>query len=135
MNRKPTYDELEKRVKELEKESLESKAAEEELSVAYDALNSSVNGVIITNLEGGITYVNPAFLRIFGYTEKAEVLGKNAADLFPGEEVKRFADVKAIIDPIDDKIMAVLKTTEMLMGNDEYCTNYLKGVRAGQIVS
>ena len=41
----------------------------------------------------------------------------------------------AIIDPIDDRIMAVLKTTEMLMGNDEYCGNYLKGVRAGQIVS
>jgi len=41
----------------------------------------------------------------------------------------------AIIDPIDDKIMAVLKTTEMLMGNDEYCSNYLKSVRAGQIVS
>jgi len=41
----------------------------------------------------------------------------------------------AIIDPIDDKIMGVLKTTEMLMGNDEYCSSYLKGVRAGQIVS
>ena len=41
----------------------------------------------------------------------------------------------AIIDPIDGKIMAVLQTTEMLMGNDEHCTNYLKGVRAGQIVS
>jgi len=41
----------------------------------------------------------------------------------------------AIIDPIDNSIMAVLKTTEMLMGNDEYCANYLKGVRAGQIVS
>jgi len=41
----------------------------------------------------------------------------------------------AIIDPIDDKIMAVLKTTEMLMGNDEYCASYLKRVRAGQIVS
>jgi cobalamin-dependent methionine synthase I len=41
----------------------------------------------------------------------------------------------AIIDPLDERIMAVLKTTEMLMGNDEYCGSYLKGVRAGQIVS
>jgi hypothetical protein len=41
----------------------------------------------------------------------------------------------AIIDPLDDKIMAALKTTEMLMGNDNYCAQYLKGVRAGQIVS
>lgn len=41
----------------------------------------------------------------------------------------------AIIDPLDDTIMAILKTTEMLMGNDEYCGSYLKGVRAGQIIS
>lgn len=41
----------------------------------------------------------------------------------------------AIIDPIDDTIMAALKATEMLIGNDEYCSNYLKGVRSGQIVS
>ena len=41
----------------------------------------------------------------------------------------------AIIDPLDDTIMAVLKTAEMLIGNDEYCASYLKGVRAGQIVS
>ena len=41
----------------------------------------------------------------------------------------------AIIDPLDDKIMAILKTTEMLIGNDEYCASYLKGVRAEQIVS
>jgi len=98
MPEKPTYEELEKRVKELEEEPAERKRAQEELSVVYDALNSSVNGVIITNLEARITYVNPAFLRIFGYTEKTEVLDKNAADLFTGEEVKRFADVKAIID-------------------------------------
>jgi 5-methyltetrahydrofolate--homocysteine methyltransferase len=41
----------------------------------------------------------------------------------------------AIIDPLDDKIMAALKTTAMLLGQDDYCMNYLKAVRAGQIVS
>jgi len=40
----------------------------------------------------------------------------------------------AILDPLDDAIMAVVKTTEMLLGNDEYCSAYLDGVRAGQIV-
>jgi hypothetical protein len=33
------------------------------------------------------------------------------------------------------QIIVALKTIEMLMGNDEYCASYLKGVRAGQIVS
>lgn len=41
----------------------------------------------------------------------------------------------AIIDPLDNAIMAVVKTTEMLLGNDEYCMNYLDSVRAGQIVA
>ncbi|UCG80337.1 MAG: PAS domain-containing protein, partial [Desulfobacterales bacterium] len=69
-----------------------------ELSVVYDALNSSVSGVIITNHEGKITYVNPAFLRIFEYEDKRELLNKNAAMLFATDEVRKFSDVQAIID-------------------------------------
>jgi PAS domain S-box-containing protein len=72
-----------------------------ELSIAYDALNSSVNGVLIADLEGRITYVNPAFLRMFEYGDKAEVLCRNAADLFATEKVDGRADVKAVIDEIE----------------------------------
>ena len=91
-------EELRQRISRMETSETERKKVEEELSVVYDALNSSVSGIIITNLEGRIQYVNPAFLRIFGYREKTEISGKNAADLFPTEEVKKFADVKTIID-------------------------------------
>ena len=41
----------------------------------------------------------------------------------------------AIIDPLDDKIMAVIQTTCMLTDKDNFCMNYLKGVRAGTIIS
>jgi len=41
----------------------------------------------------------------------------------------------AIIDPLDKKIMATIRTADMLLGKDQYCMNYLKGVRAGQIES
>ena len=41
----------------------------------------------------------------------------------------------AIIDPLDEKIMATIKTADMLLGNDDYCGNFLKGVRAGSIQS
>ncbi|SMC65725.1 5-methyltetrahydrofolate--homocysteine methyltransferase [Desulfocicer vacuolatum DSM 3385] len=41
----------------------------------------------------------------------------------------------AIIDPLDAKIMASIKTADMLLGNDQFCGNYLKGVRSGAIVS
>ncbi len=41
----------------------------------------------------------------------------------------------AIIDPLDKKIMATIKTADMLLGHDQFCMNYLKGVRAGAIES
>jgi len=68
------------------------------LNVVYDALNSSASGVIVTDRKGRIIYVNPSFLKIFGYNEKSDVLHKNATDLFTQEEVKRFSDVEAIVD-------------------------------------
>ncbi len=69
-----------------------------ELSVVRDALNSSVSGVIIADLEGNIRYVNNTFLRLFEYDGKVDVYGKNAADLFASDKVRTFADVKALID-------------------------------------
>lgn len=41
----------------------------------------------------------------------------------------------AIIDPLDPKIMATIKTADMLLGHDNFCGNYLKGVRSGAIES
>ena len=83
---------------QLESEIIERKQAEEGLSVVHDALNSSINGVIITNLEGMITYSNPVFLSMFEYESEDDVVSKNAADLFVSEEVRKAADVRAVID-------------------------------------
>lgn len=41
----------------------------------------------------------------------------------------------AIMDPLDRDIMAILKTGEMLVGNDEYCMHFLKAVRAEEIIA
>ncbi|MCD4719534.1 MAG: dihydropteroate synthase [Desulfobacula sp.] len=41
----------------------------------------------------------------------------------------------AIIDPLDSKIMAAIKTADLLLGNDNFCMSYLKGVRSGMIKS
>ena len=72
--------------------------SDERLSVVHDALNSSVNGVIITSVEGMITYSNPAFLSMFEYESEDDVVGKNAADLFVSDQVRKFADVTVIIE-------------------------------------
>jgi 5-methyltetrahydrofolate--homocysteine methyltransferase len=41
----------------------------------------------------------------------------------------------AIMDPLDRDIMALMKTADMLAGNDNYCMRYIKAVRAGSIVA
>jgi 5-methyltetrahydrofolate--homocysteine methyltransferase len=35
---------------------------------------------------------------------------------------------------LDGKIMATIKTADMLLGHDDYCMGYLQEVRAGSIV-
>ena len=40
-----------------------------------------------------------------------------------------------IIDPPDNKIIATIQTADMLLGNDPFCMEYLKGVRSGAIES
>jgi PAS domain S-box-containing protein len=92
------YPESELKANQLENQALRCDRANEDFSIALDALNSTVSGVVITNLEGKIRYVNPAFLRIFGYRNKAELLGKNAAELFAIDKVRKLSDVQTIID-------------------------------------
>lgn len=39
----------------------------------------------------------------------------------------------AILDPMDTNLMTTLLTTEMLLGKDNYCMNFIKSVRSGVI--
>ena len=74
--------------------------AQTELGIVFDALKSTMVGVIIENLEGKINFVNPAFLNIFRYKDQREVIGKNAAELFSPNKVRKFADLTAVIDKL-----------------------------------
>ena len=89
---------LRHRIGELEASEAHLNSLKEALSIVYDAIDSAVGGMIITDLSGRITYVNPAFVRMFEYDDKEEVLGKDAADLFASKEVKSLSDVRAFID-------------------------------------
>jgi PAS domain S-box-containing protein len=89
---------LRHRIGELEASGAEFNSLRQALSIVYDAIDSTVGGILIANLEGRITYVNPSFLRLFEYIDKEEVLGNNVADFFASKEIKSLADVAAIID-------------------------------------
>ncbi len=62
------------------------KDMEEELRVKDSAIASSINGIAIGDLEGNITYVNEAFLRLWGGKHESEVLGKSALSFAQSEE-------------------------------------------------
>ena len=92
--------ELRKRVAEMELTFPQPIQRSMEASCLYEAINSTVSGIIIANPEGRIVYVNPAFLRMFKYKSKEEVYIKHASDLFASQKVQKFSDVEAIIDNV-----------------------------------
>ena len=54
----------------------ERKKAEEELRVKDWAIKSALNAIAISDLAGNLIHVNPAFLKLWGCSSQAEVLGK-----------------------------------------------------------
>lgn len=56
----------------------ERKKMEEELRIKEFAIASSINSIVIGDLSGNITYVNNAFLRLWGSDDASDVLGKPA---------------------------------------------------------
>jgi PAS domain S-box-containing protein len=54
------------------------KQAEEALRIKDNAIRSSITAIAIAEFGGNVTYVNPEFLRLWGYKDEREVLGKPA---------------------------------------------------------
>jgi len=52
--------------------------AEKSLMIKDRAIESSINAICITDPETNITYTNPSFMKMWGYDNKKEVLGKSA---------------------------------------------------------
>ncbi|TFG36912.1 MAG: PAS domain S-box protein, partial [Desulfobacterales bacterium] len=79
MSGKPTYEELEQRVKELEKQTANRTRGEKALQASEDIFKaisaSAQDGIIMMDNDGNISYWNEAAERIFGYSAE-EALGK-----------------------------------------------------------
>jgi len=81
--------ELRKTNEQLEKEIAWRKQVEAERHLLFEAINQADESVVITNRNGKIVFVNPAFERFTGYS-KQEVLGKNPRILQSGKHDKTF---------------------------------------------
>jgi len=63
----------------------ELRLAEIDLRVKDNAIASSINAIILADLNGGLTYVNPSFLKMLGYSSDSDILGKTAASFWDSE--------------------------------------------------
>ena len=84
------------------KQDLPRATAQDALSIVIDAINSTVGGLIVTELNGIIRFANPSFYKMFGYS-KDDIIGKNAAELFSTKEIRKFSDVIELIDISKDE--------------------------------
>lgn len=87
-------------------DTTERKKAEQEIVVRDKAMASMAIGVAIADCQGIVTYVNPAFLRMWAYDDSLKVLGRPAAELWHSR------------DKVDEVLKAV-ETKEVWAGEME----------------
>jgi len=64
----------------------EQKKREEAMWIKDTAIASSFHAITFLDYEGNLTYVNDSFLRIWGYSNKKEVIGKHLVQFFKRKE-------------------------------------------------
>jgi len=62
------------------------KEIEKKLRIRHLAMESSITPVVLADLKGRISYVNPAFAELWDYKEIKEILGKSVLDFWQQKE-------------------------------------------------
>ncbi len=87
MARKPSYEELEERVKELEEKSREHGKTEEQMALFRKFTEASGQGLGMADLEGRVIYANPTLCRLMGEESPEDPIGKNVRTYYSEEEL------------------------------------------------
>jgi two-component system cell cycle sensor histidine kinase/response regulator CckA len=56
-----------------------------ELHIKNHAIHTSINGIVLCELNGRMTYVNPATLRMWGHSNERDLIGRSCAELFDSD--------------------------------------------------
>jgi PAS domain S-box-containing protein len=80
---------VDERTEELQKEIAERKRAQEASLLQAAALESAANAIVVTDAQGTIQWVNPAFTRLTGYSPE-EAVGQNPRILKSGKQDESF---------------------------------------------
>ena len=83
---KPTYEELEQRVNELEKVASEQVSLEKHLKLLLLAVNQSSESIAVVDMDGNLEYLNKAFAEMHGYSAE-ELIGKNLSIFHTPEQM------------------------------------------------
>ncbi|MCK5258890.1 MAG: PAS domain S-box protein [Thermoplasmatales archaeon] len=59
------------------KDITERKKMEDLLKIRNHVIESSINAIVITDLEGNLTYLNQSFVKLWGYMDESEILGNS----------------------------------------------------------
>ena len=62
------------------------KLAEDKLKIKESTITSSIIAIANSDVQGNLTYVNPSFLKMWGYEKTEEVLGKPSVSFWQAQE-------------------------------------------------
>jgi PAS domain S-box-containing protein len=85
---KPSYEELERRIKQLEKKALMRERAEEQLRYARSLIEASLDPLVTISPEGKITDVNEATVKVTG-VGREKLVGTDFSNYFTEPELAR----------------------------------------------
>ena len=105
MGKKPTYEELEQRVKELENEAFERKKAEEALRESEEKyrsiFSSATDTFLIFDYDGNIVEANPQAREMYGYSHE-ELVGLSGKDIVHPDYYNLFEKFKKDVREIGE---------------------------------
>jgi PAS domain S-box-containing protein len=102
------------------------KQHEEKLMIAETAIRTCISAIATADLSGRLTYVNPTFLRIWGYDNPDEVLGRSIASFYKEER-----ETQRVIQALQTE--GGTKAAE-LVGKKKDGTEFIVGLKTSLIV-
>jgi len=102
----------------------ERKKIEEELSIKKNAIESSFSGIGITDLDGKITYVNDAIVKMCGCKDSNEIIGRTLQEFWEGERI--FQTIKNLKEKGFDKGEDIGKRKDGSFFNVIFSANIIK---------
>ncbi|MBU4053101.1 MAG: PAS domain S-box protein [Proteobacteria bacterium] len=82
------------------------------LHIVYHALESSLNGIFITNLKSRIVYANTSALNLLGYAKKKELVGHPVSSIFHQEPIQTLKDIYVILKSTEHKTLRLPLLTQ-----------------------